>query len=210
MSFATTPIVGGAALAGGAAIAKGVGSAIQLSKANKALKELNAQPLPGYSVSPEMQNAFNRAQGMSGKGFTAQEDAGFNQNLAMQNNAQFQNAVDMGGGNLGATINAGLQSNNIQAINQRAGQSAQLGRENTRYADELAGQLQSQQNLINQQKIARRQMLESAYGSAKAQANENIYGAIDSIGNIGAQMAMSGSKLPKTSGVDLPSSTDYR
>jgi hypothetical protein len=164
-----------------------IGGIAQKNKAQKALAEINKTPAPDYSTSPEMQNAYNRAQAMSSQGFTSQENAGFNQDLAMQNNAQQQNAIDIGGGNLASTIGAGLQSNNIQAINQRAGQGAQLKRSNIQYADQLAGQLQSQQNLINQQKIARRQMLEGAYGQASAQASENIWGAVDSGINVAGQ-----------------------
>lgn len=211
MSFAAVSVVG-AGVAGGAALAKGIGAGIQIHKANKALRELNKQEQPNYSEDPRTTAAFNRAQAMSNEGFTAQEDAGFNQNLAMQNSAQFQNAVDMGGGNLASTINAGLQSNNIQAINNRAGQDAQLRRSNMQYADSLAQGLQSQQNLINSQKIARRQLLESSYGAAKAQGQENLWGAIDSIGNIGAQFATGGmgKTATPTTGVDLPTPTNYR
>lgn len=166
-----------------------IGSIVQKNKAQKALKDINATPAPEYTQTPEMQNAFNRAQAMSSQGFTAQENAGFGQELAMQNEAQRQAAVDIGGGNLASTIGAGLQSGNIQAINQRAGQGAQLRRSNVQYADQLAGQLQSQQNLINQQKIARRQMLEGAYGQASSQASENIWGAVDQGINVAGQVA---------------------
>jgi hypothetical protein len=168
---------------------KVIGGIIQKNKADKALKALNAQAMPEYSVDPRMENAFNRAEGMSNQGFTAQENAGFNQSLAMQNTAQQRSAVDMGGGNLASTINAGLQSNNIQAINQRAGQDAQLRRSNIQYADQLAGQLQSQQNLINQSRISRRQQLEQAYGAASAQGMENIMGAAQEVSNIGVAAA---------------------
>jgi hypothetical protein len=52
------------------------------------------------------------------------------------------------------------------------------------YAGGLAQAVQSQQNMINQQKIARRQMLEQAYGTAAAMGKENIAGAFDSITNM--------------------------
>lgn len=206
MSFVSV----GTTLAVGSAVAKGVGAGMQIHKANQALQELNKQPQPNYSEDPRTTNAFNRAEAMSNQGFTAQQNAGFDQNLAMQNSAQFQNAVDIGGGNLASTINAGLQNNNIQAINNHAGQDAELQKSNMRYADTLATGLQSQQNLINSQKIARRQLLDQSYGAAKSQGNENLFGAIDSLGNIGAQFATGGMGKTAAPGVDLPTPTNYR
>lgn len=172
-------------------IPQGILGAIEIGKANKGLKALAKEGEPNYSTSPELQNAYNRAQSMSTQGFTAEENAGFNQDLAMQNSAQFKNAVDMGGGNLASTINASLQGNNIQAINQHAGQGAQIKRSNIEIANSLADRLQSQQNLINQQKISRRNMLESAYGEAKKTGLENVTNSISGILSLGTQVKTS-------------------
>lgn len=163
---------------------KMIGGAVQLYKANKALQELHKQPEPNYAISPEYQQAYAKALAMSnGSGFSAQETAGFNNDLAMNNTATFKNAVDIGGGGMGSTINAGIQYGNINAINQRAGQGAALKRGYAQDAASLAQGLQSQQNLIDQTRIGRRQLLEQTYGAAKAQANENIWGASDSASN---------------------------
>src|SRR3990167_9019833 len=123
------------AIGAGAALIKGIGGAIQTSKANKALRELNEQPLDNYDVSPEMQNAYSRAERMSAYGFAPEEKTQFNQQLARQNNSIARSALDMSGGNMGSAINSVLQANNTSAINQFAGQDAGLRRDNMRYAD---------------------------------------------------------------------------
>lgn len=156
----------------------------QTSKANKALKKLNETPFPEYSEDPRLTSAYNRAEAMSSQGFAPEEKAQFQGQLARSQNATRQSAMDLSGGDMGGAINSVLQANQTGAINQFAAKDAGLRRENIQYADTLASQVQSQQNMMQQQKIARRQMLETAYGQAVAQGRENTYGAIGDITNL--------------------------
>lgn len=162
----------------------------QLSKSNKALRELAKQKYPEYENSPEMINAYNRAEAMSKFGYSPEERAAFDQQLARNNSGAYQGAVDMSGGQLSGAIGGVLQANNTDAINKFASTSAGLRRENIQYADSLAERLQSQKNLQTQNIIARRQMLEQSYGAAKSQALSNITGAASGAGDIITQGAM--------------------
>src|SRR3990167_1465514 len=162
-----------AGLAGGAAIAKGVGGYVQKRKAEKALDELAKTPAPEYSEDPRLTSAYNRAEAMSKYGFAPEEKAQFQGQLARSQAGMRQSALDLSGGGMGGAINSVLQAQQTGAITDFAAKGAGLRRENIRYADTLASQVQTQQNLIQQQKIARRQMLEEAYGAASAKGTEN-------------------------------------
>lgn len=188
--YALPPLIIAGAIAGAGAIAKGVGGIIQTHKANKALKEINKTPYPEYGISPELRNAYARAEANTKYGFSPEEAAAFQQQLTRSQTGQFSAAKDMGGSP--QAINAVLQANQTGAINQFAGQGAEIKRQNIQTANQLAGQLQSQYNLIDQSKIQRRQILEEAYGSAKKQGQENTWGAVNDLTNIGTSMVGGG------------------
>lgn len=171
-------------IAAGAALAKGIGGAIQKSKAQKALEELGKTPAPEYGITPELQGAYQRAEAMSRYGFAPEEKAQFQSQLARQQSGARQSALDISGGGMGAAIGSVLQAQQTGAVTDFAAKGAGLRRENIRYADTLAGQIQSQQNLIQQQRISRRQMLEESYGKASAMGTEAMYGALGDVSNI--------------------------
>jgi len=54
--------------------------------------------------------------------------------------------------------------------------------QNIQYADELARAIQQQRNMIDQEKIARRQQLEQAYGLAAQTGLTNIASSLSGIG----------------------------
>ncbi len=167
-------------LTGGVQAGLGVYEAIN---ANRGLKNLQGQPMPGYSMSPEFQNYYNTAQQQAQGGFSGAETAAFKQNLAQQQNTGFQQGIQQAGGNLGQALSNGLQAQNIGAINQFAGQDAQLHRQNIAQWGQAANQMQDQQNLINQNKIQRRTQLEQAYGGALNKGLSNITSGL--MGGIG-------------------------
>lgn len=164
-------------------VANIIGGGIRAYKANKALKNLQGQPMPQYSLSPQLSNAYAMAQKNvnNAQGYTPEETAAFTQNLAMNNNAAFQRAKDIGGGNLSSAIGAGINYGNIGALNKFAASDAALRREtqmqNQGQLYNLAGQLQNQQNLADQAKIQQRMQLESAYGQALQQGLGQIQNA---------------------------------
>ena len=182
------------------AIVGGVGmvtSGIKSYKANKALKELQKQELPQYSVSPEMRNAYGRAEGMTGRGFTPQEEAAFRANLATSENTARMNAMNQSGGNMSQAILGGLNARNVGALNQFAAQDASQRRANIAYADNLAGQLQQQENIKTGQEVNYRMTQEQAYGKA-LQDNLN---QMQSSFNYGITMGLGGMDFGKKPGV---------
>ncbi len=182
-------------IAAGVASASMTVSGIKAYRAHKQLKELQKQAMPNYSISPEMQNAYGRAENMSRRGFTAAEEAAFKANLGQSSNTSYRQALDQSGGGMSQAILGGINSRNVAALNQFAGQDAALHRQNIQYSDQLAGQLQGQTNMATEQNIARRMEMERGYGKA---VSDNITSA-QSSANAGAQM-MSGADFGKTGG----------
>lgn len=181
------PVIAGAVVGGIGAITSGV----KAYRAHKQLKELQKQAMPNYSVSPEMQNAFNRAEGMTGRGFTPAEEAAFKANLAQSSNTSYRQSLDQSGGNMSQAILGGINSRNISALNQFAAQDAGQRRANIAYADQLAGQLQNQKNMATEQDIARRLEMERGYGKAVSENLNNLQSSV----NYGLTMGLGSSDL---------------
>ncbi len=153
---------------------------IEAYYAYKGLQNLEGQPMPGYTMSPEFQDYYNQSKQRSSYGFDPSEKAAFNQNVAQQQNTGFQQGVQQSGGNLAQALSAGFGAQNLQSQNQFAGQNAQLHRQNFQDFGQAAGQMQSQENLINQDKIRRRIQLEQAYGGALQTGLGNISNGLNS------------------------------
>lgn len=141
-------------------------SALQAGYGLYKANELADTPYPKATISPELQKAYERSLQNVGRGYTPEEDAAFKSNLASQSRLGFQNAKDMAGGQLSGAINRGIQATNLPVLANYAKSGAELGRQNTRYSDSLAADIQRQKNLITQQEIAHRNQLEQAYGGA--------------------------------------------
>lgn len=138
------------------------------------LSKLGKQQYPQYSVSPEMQHSYDRAEAMSGQGYSGQEKAAFFQSLAQSNSNRLQRGLKMAGGNLGAALNASANANDVNALNSFAASDANMNRQNIRYSDTLAQALQHQKNLQVQNQVQRRERMEQAYGGAVKQGLQNI------------------------------------
>ena len=166
-----------------------VTSGIKAYRAHKQLKELQKQEMPNYAITPEMQHAYSRAEGMTNRGFSGAEEAAFKANLGQSSNTSYRQALDQSGGGMSQAILGGLNSRNVGALNQFAGQDAALRRQNIQYADSLAGQLQNQTNMATEQDIARRLEMERGYGQAVSQNLNNAqsglnYGLTMGLGNM--------------------------
>lgn len=158
----------------------------------QAKRGLAKQRFQNYAATPEMQGAYSRAQAMSKYGFAPAERAAFRQNKAQDINTQAQRALDIGGGNMARTISKLGQIANLQSENQFAAQDANLMRQNIKYADSLAGQLQGQQNMATGAGIYQYNAAQQAYGNAYAQnqTNQNqllsqVPYIVDAMGNDG-------------------------
>ena len=168
----------------GFALASGVPNvilgAVQAYQGFKGLKKLQKQAMPQFSVSPELQGAYSRAQGMSNQGFTGAEMGAAQQGIAQQGNVAFQRARNLAGGTLAGAINAGIKSNQIGGVNQLAANDAQLRRQNIRYADTLAQDIQQQNNMETQRAFQYRMAQEQALGGAAQSGLKNIASGLSS------------------------------
>lgn len=151
----------------------GIGLAEYL-KGNSAINQLNNTPYPQYTLNPALSNAYGRSDQMAKQGFTGAETGAFKQNLAQGSNLAYQRGISLGGGGMAQALNAGINANKTQALNQFAGQDAALHRQNIKYSDTLAQALQHQSNLETQNEIARRNALEQSYGKAAQTGLSNI------------------------------------
>lgn len=158
-------------------IATGLYSTIQGAKG---LKNLAGQPQPQYSMSPEYTDYYNRINAQSQYGYSPEQTAQFGQGVAQQQNTGFRQGVSMSGGNLAQALRTGLAGQNLGAFNQFAAQGAALQQQKLGQVGAAAGQMQEQQNLINQQKIQRRMALEQAYGGALQSGLSNMASGLTS------------------------------
>lgn len=163
----------------------GVGATIggiEAIRAHKKLKELQKKPLANFSVSPELQSAYDRSLRMAGMGFTPEQAAAYHSNVGMQQNTARANAINQSGGSLSSAINIGLQSQNIEGENKFASEDADKRMRNIQYADNLAGQIQGQRNLETDANRSYRIQQEQQYGLAEKQGIENISHAVGAAG----------------------------
>jgi hypothetical protein len=138
------------------------------------LNQLSKTPYPEFSITPGLQSAYGRAEGMANQGFTPAEQAAFQQRMAGTRAGAFRRGAELSGGQLAGALNRGLQAQQFGAENQFAAQGAQLQRSNTRYADSLAQAIQNQSNMATQAQIGRRNAQEQAYGGAVKAGLGNI------------------------------------
>lgn len=148
--------------------------AYQTYQANKGLKKLQNEAMPTQSASPYLTAAYNRAQQSSQRGYTPEQETAFKTNLSQNQNTAYRNAISQSGGNLAQAINAGLQSQNINALNQFATDDASKKQANIQYADSFAPQFQNIQDENTRNALNYRLMREKALGGAMAQGTQNL------------------------------------
>jgi hypothetical protein len=153
--------------------------AYQAIKGAQGLKRLNQEARPEYSVSPEMQSAFAMAKDRTRYGYDPRQAAAFKQGVAQQQNTGFQQGVSMAGGNLAQALRTGFKVQNIGALNRFASDDAGLQAANINRFYGLASQLQQQKNLIQGERISRRNALEGAYGGAVKSGLNNIASSLN-------------------------------
>jgi hypothetical protein len=177
-----------------------VGGVIGLAeyiKTNQQLNQLESQPVPYATVSPELQKSYNMADEMSKQGYTNQEKAANQNNINRATNTQFSRAQSMGGG---AAVQGALNADEIMSYDKFAAQDAELHRQNIAYLGTEADKIQEQKNKINDQQYGHRMMLEQTLGGANKAALENIMksftfgGVAQNFGQGGGKDSVSGPK----------------
>lgn len=150
-----------------------------------ALNKLNKTPQPNYEISPELQGSYKTAMERAAYGYNPAQRGNFMNNVTSSQNAAYQRAVDMSGGQMSSAIGRVLQSNKLQALNRFAADNATKQQINQQYADSLGQRISDQRNRKTQTEIQRRMMLEQALGTAKSQGITNIASAFNANAALG-------------------------
>ncbi len=162
------------------AAAELIKSEIDKHKAKSALEEIERRGRPNYSVSPELQDAYTRAQDMVKYGTPAQ-DAAEQQQLVRSQNTAFQRARQSAPG-FAQQFNAGLNYVNAAAQNQIAARKEQRHLDAIHYADSLGKAIQGQKNLASGADIQNYNFQQQAFGGAIRNQNENLFKALNMAG----------------------------
>jgi len=131
-------ILGGVQLVGGIAAAASLGDR------------------PSYTEDPNFARSAGRAETMAQMGFTPQERAAFQGDLASAQATDYQRGMDVSGGNMAQALLGMNTSRATGALNRFAGQDAALRRQNIQYA---------QTRLDTQYRMAEEQAIGSAIQS---------------------------------------------
>ena len=157
--------------------------------AKNKLGELQNQPLPQYSVSPELAkyHSLNLSGVNNPQGLSEGEKSAFNQNVTNNVNTQMYNATNTAGGNLAKYIHNALNPASVSSSNQLVGQDQQIKRANYNAALGRLGQSTSAIQGIGDRNINnafnRRTMIEQGLGGAISQNNRYQMESLDSLGN---------------------------
>jgi hypothetical protein len=166
------PALTTAAIIAGAA-SKGLGAINSFRSQNrleKQLAELGKKPMARYTISPEVENMYRQSIGEASapEGFGGANINAFRQNLGRFQRGRFNQALSMSGGSGARGINAVLNAQGMDSINQFA-----VGDENMRRSNRLsalgragtyAGQFQNMRDRNAANDINYRMMLERALG----------------------------------------------
>lgn len=159
--------------------------AIQSGVALANLVKLGKKSQANYGITPEQQRSYDQAQVNATRGFNPAQRGAFMNNITSSQNAAYQKAVDVGGGQSSQAIGGILKANRLGAFNQFAAQDASLQLQNQRYADQMGQNITQQRNLATGQDIQNRVRQETAWGGALQSGLTNIASA----GNFAAMTA---------------------
>lgn len=160
-----------AIIAGTASKALGaVNSFRNQNRLEKQLAELGKKPMARYTISPEVENMYRQSIGEASnpEGFGGANVNAFRQNLGRFQRGRFNQAMNMSGGSGARGINAVLNAQGMDSINQFA-----VGDENIRRSNRLgalgragtyANQFQNIRNQNTSNDINYRMMLERSLG----------------------------------------------
>ena len=117
----------------------------------KAMKDLNKVQRPMFSVTPELQKSYDRAESMSNKGFTGAESGAMFARQAGAQTQQMRTGLARTGGNMAGVLGA-LTMSNQNDFNLGFGKAdAGLRRQNIQYADQMGARV-SEVKMLNQRR----------------------------------------------------------
>lgn len=145
------------------------------------LKSLERQPMPNYSVSPELSNAYNEALGQKDQGLSPEENTALQSNINRGTATNIYNSQKEGGGSLSNVVSGIASSDQLSAYDQVAALNAKMRESHLQDYYKLTDTVQQQKNLISQQQIAQRMELEEAYGKELQSGISNITKGVSSL-----------------------------
>lgn len=154
----------------------------QTLKGRKELKNLDKNKPEGFTITPELQKSYARAEQMAQDGYTPQEEAAFQANLQRQSNAAYNRSFAFGGNTMAGAIQAGLNFQNTAALNQFAANDASLQRQNIRYADQRGDAITQQRNRIAGQELNDYAAQQQMWGQTMQSGINNMFRAADFAG----------------------------
>jgi len=163
------------------AVVKGATGAFQTYNANKRIKALGKRP--SFSITPEQDKSYKRAEREALFGFSPEETNAFQQRIARRNNTIFNRGLAIGGGGVSQAINAAVMAGELGAEMDFASQGARLRRDKIRYADQRGDVISNQRNRDTQERISYRNAVEQALGRAKSDGMLNFSEALTDIPN---------------------------
>ena len=166
-----------------------ISGAIRKGKADREIQNLEKHKPNGYGITPELQRAYDDALANKNKGFSQDERANFTQEMARQNLASYNKALAYGGNTLAGAIRAGINSNNVMALNRFAANDAAIKRQNIMHSDALAGDMTRQRNLDTTRNLQDYDRQMAAYGQSSRDARLTQENALNFFGSVAGAYA---------------------
>lgn len=151
--------------------------AIQSGIALANLIKLGKQKRPNFGITPEQRASYDQAKVNAQYGYSPAQRGAFENTISSSQNAAYQKAVDISGGQQNNAISGILRANRLGAYNQFASQDAALKLQNQQYADRMGRDITQQRNMATNQDIQNRIRTEDAWGGALQSGLTNLASA---------------------------------
>jgi hypothetical protein len=114
---------------------------------------------------------------MAGMGYTPQERASFQSDIAAQNAGDYRRGIDMSGGNMARALGGISTARTMGAYNRFAGQDAALRRQNIQYADQFSRERQRRADMQTRADMEQYDAEQRAVGQAMSSGLTQMAGA---------------------------------
>ena len=121
---------------------------------------------PSFTEDPRFTQAASRAEYMAGMGYTPQERAAFQSDIAAQTAGDYRRGIDMSGGNMARALGGISTARTMGAFNRFAGQDAALRRQNIQYADQFSRERQRRMDMQTRADMQQYDAAQQAVGKA--------------------------------------------
>lgn len=138
---------------------------------------LNMGRRPRFAEDPRFAQAAGRAEYMAGMGYTPQERAAFQSDVAAQTAGDYRRGIDMSGGNMARALGGISTARTMGAFNRFAGQDAALRRQNINYADQFSRERQRRMDMQTRADMEQYDAEQRALGQAMSSGLTQMAGA---------------------------------